>query len=40
MTALGSTIGETQAKVLKLCQKVTFDGVQYRKDVGYRENAE
>ena len=36
VTALGDTIGEAQAKALKLCQKVTFDGVQYRKDIGYR----
>lgn len=36
VTALGNTIGEAQAKALELCQKVTFDGVQYRKDIGYR----
>ena len=36
VTALGDTIGEAQAKALELCQKVTFDGVQYRKDIGYR----
>lgn len=36
VTALGNTIGEAQAKALELCQKVTFDGVQYRQDIGYR----
>ena len=36
VTALGDTIGEAQAKALELCQKVTFDGVQFRKDIGYR----
>ncbi len=36
VTALGNTIGEAQAKALELCQKVTFNGVQYRKDIGYR----
>ncbi|OTG83077.1 phosphoribosylamine--glycine ligase [Acinetobacter sp. ANC 4648] len=36
VTALGNTIGEAQAKALELCEKVTFDGAQYRKDIGYR----
>lgn len=36
VTALGDSIGEAQAKALELCQKVSFDGVQYRKDIGYR----
>ena len=36
VTALGNTIGEAQAKALELAEKVTFDGVQYRKDIGYR----
>jgi len=36
VTAIGNTIGEAQAKALELCQKVTFDGAQYRKDIGYR----
>lgn len=36
VTALGNTIGEAQTKALELCQKVTFNGVQYRKDIGYR----
>ena len=36
VTAIGNTIGEAQAKALELCKKVTFDGVQYRKDIGYR----
>lgn len=36
VTALGNTIGEAQAKALELCQNVTFDGMQYRKDIGYR----
>lgn len=36
VTALGDSIQEAQAKALELCQHVTFDGVQYRKDIGYR----
>lgn len=36
VTALGDTIGEAQAKALALCEKVTFNGAQYRKDIGYR----
>ena len=36
VTAIGNTIGEAQAKALELCEKVTFDGAQYRKDIGYR----
>lgn len=36
VTALGNTIGEAQAKALEPCQKVTFDSVQSRKDIGYR----
>lgn len=36
VTALGDSIQEAQAKALELCKQVTFDGVQYRKDIGYR----
>lgn len=36
VTAIGDSIAEAQAKALALCEKVTFDGVQYRKDIGYR----
>jgi phosphoribosylamine--glycine ligase len=36
LTALVNTIGEAQVKALKLCQKVTFDSAQYRKNIGYR----
>lgn len=36
VTALGNSIKEAQAKALELCQQVTFTGVQYRKDIGYR----
>lgn len=44
VTALGDSIAEAQAKALELCQHVHFDGMQYRKDIGYRaiarENAQ
>ncbi|SPL70827.1 phosphoribosylamine--glycine ligase [Acinetobacter stercoris] len=36
VTALGNSISEAQAKALELAEKVKFDGVQYRKDIGYR----
>lgn len=36
VTAIGNSIADAQAKALALCEKVTFDGVQYRKDIGYR----
>ncbi|MDO4224195.1 MAG: phosphoribosylamine--glycine ligase [Acinetobacter sp.] len=36
VTALGNSVAEAQAEALKVCQTVTFDGVQYRKDIGYR----
>lgn len=36
VTAIGDSIAQAQAKALALCEKVTFDGVQYRKDIGYR----
>lgn len=36
VTALGNTVAEAQGKALELCQKVKFDGMQYRKDIGYR----
>lgn len=34
--ALGSDIGEAIKKVYQACEKIRFDGVQYRKDIGYR----
>lgn len=36
VTAIGDSIADAQAKALELCKTVTFDGVQYRKDIGYR----
>ena len=36
VTAIGDSIQEAQAKALELCQQVSFTGVQYRKDIGYR----
>lgn len=36
VTALGDSIQQAQAKALELCQQVSFAGVQYRKDIGYR----
>ncbi|WLF85015.1 phosphoribosylamine--glycine ligase [Moraxella sp. ZY210820] len=36
VTALGDTVAKAQSKALELCQKVSFEGMQYRKDIGYR----
>lgn len=36
VTALGETVADAQAKALAVCQQVKFDGMQYRKDIGYR----
>ncbi|AOA57986.1 phosphoribosylamine--glycine ligase [Acinetobacter larvae] len=36
VTALGDSIADAQSKALQLCQQVKFDGMQYRKDIGYR----
>lgn len=43
VTALGQTVADAQKKALALCEQVKFDGMQYRKDIGwraiFRENA-
>lgn len=36
VTALGDNVKDAQAKALQACQKINFDGMQYRKDIGYR----
>ncbi|MFB2538855.1 MULTISPECIES: phosphoribosylamine--glycine ligase [unclassified Acinetobacter] len=36
VTALGDTVQQAQAAALKGCEAVKFDGMQYRKDIGYR----
>ncbi len=35
-TALGATVREAQARAYTLADAVQFDGVQYRRDIGYR----
>ena len=44
VTALGDTVLEAQINALEVCSQVTFNGMQYRTDIGYRaiarENAE
>ena len=35
-TALGATVREAQARAYTLADVVQFDGVQYRRDIGYR----
>ncbi len=35
-TALGSSVAEAQSKAYELVQKIDWDGMQYRKDIGYR----
>lgn len=35
-TALGTTVREAQAKAYDLAQKIHWDGVYYRRDIGYR----
>ncbi len=35
-TALGSSIKEAQARAYQLAQQVCFDGLHYRKDIGWR----
>ena len=36
VTALGDDIKDAQAKALAACQDISFDGMQYRRDIGYR----
>ncbi|WP_334460246.1 phosphoribosylamine--glycine ligase [Acinetobacter soli] len=36
VTALGDTVLEAQINALEVCGQVTFAGVQYRSDIGYR----
>ena len=35
-TALGTTVGDAQARAYALARQVTWDGVYYRNDIGYR----
>jgi phosphoribosylamine--glycine ligase len=35
-TALGGTIKEAQARAYELAKQVCFDGMHYRKDIGWR----
>lgn len=36
VTALGENVKDAQAKALQACEKINFEGMQYRKDIGYR----
>lgn len=36
VTALGDNVLEAQVAALEVCGQVTFDGMQYRSDIGYR----
>ena len=36
VTALGDTVLEAQVNALEVCSQVTFTGMQYRSDIGYR----
>ncbi|MCH4246270.1 MAG: phosphoribosylamine--glycine ligase [Acinetobacter populi] len=36
VTALGNTVLEAQINALEVCSQVTFTGMQYRSDIGYR----
>ncbi|MDB5966392.1 MAG: phosphoribosylamine--glycine ligase [Polaromonas sp.] len=36
VTALGSTVKAAQQRAYEVAQGITFDGAQYRKDIGYR----
>lgn len=36
VTALGDDIKDAQTKALAACQNISFDGMQYRRDIGYR----
>ena len=36
VTALGDSVLEAQVNALEVCGQVTFTGMQYRNDIGYR----
>lgn len=36
VTALGDTVLEAQVAALEVCGQITFNGMQYRSDIGYR----
>lgn len=36
VTALGDSVLEAQIAALEVCGQITFDGMQYRSDIGYR----
>ena len=36
VTALGDSVLEAQINALEVCGQVTFTGMQYRSDIGYR----
>ncbi len=36
VTALGHDIQQAQSKALTACEAISFDGMQYRRDIGYR----
>jgi len=35
-TALGDTVRQAQAKAYELIDTISFDGMQFRSDIGYR----
>ena len=36
VTALGEDVQEAQTKALAVCGAISFEGMQYRRDIGYR----
>lgn len=36
VTALGEDVAEAQARALQACGTIAFDGIQYRRDIGWR----
>lgn len=36
VTALGADVAEAQARTLQACGTIAFDGIQYRRDIGWR----
>ncbi len=36
VTALGETVADAQARALSICGGIAFDGIQYRRDIGWR----
>ncbi|MBE9578480.1 MULTISPECIES: phosphoribosylamine--glycine ligase [Moraxella] len=36
VTALGASVAEAQARALASCGTIAFDGIQYRRDIGWR----